>query len=49
MRTIRSMLFSLVVLAFLAGCGGRDVELPEDPAAPPEGEPESTSAPEVPT
>ena len=48
MRAIRSMLFGLLVLALLAGCGGPNVELPEEPAAPPEGEPETTSAPEVP-
>jgi len=48
MRTIRSMLFSLLVLALLAGCGGPGVELPDDPAPPPEGEQKSTSAPEVP-
>ena len=32
MRTIRSMLFGLVVLASLAGCGGPTVELPEEVA-----------------
>jgi len=45
MRAIWSILFSLLAAGWLAGCGGRDIEIPEKPAPPPQEDPETTSAP----
>jgi hypothetical protein len=44
MRTICPVFFCLLLAAAIAGCGGQDVEKPENPVPPPEAELESTDA-----
>ena len=43
MRTAWSLLLAFLLLAPLAGCGRAEVEPPESPVPPPEGDPDSTS------
>ena len=41
---MRSLVLALFLFAVIAGCGGPDVQTPENPAPPPQDEIESTSA-----
>ena len=45
---MRCVFFGLLLFVSVVGCGGREVEFPDKPASPPQGEPESTSTPSLP-
>ena len=44
MRYLRSLLLALFLLGAITGCGGGEVETPENPTPLPQGDPDSSSA-----